>query len=409
MKSRIFFLFFFFLGSGVTLSRLHAQDLTGIWRGHFRSNLSYERLLTNYDDRYKMEVQIAQSSGLFEAVTYSYKNTEFYGKATASGTVNFQSRKVVLKEGKLLEVRFASGYVCLMTCFLQYSKLGNDEYLQGTYYSVRVGDSSADCGKGSIFLHRVVESDFYKEPFLEKKEKELLAKKKSPEKPDSSQLAVTPGPDSVVIKKNAPPSLAKKKATVKKPAPASAAVVKSNPPVKKPVTAAVPPPTKTVQKNNVPPPPTAKAKSNSMVPEQSRHRSDSSIKITAPATVSVPQPEVLRTRTNELLKTITVSHPNIELRLYDDGAIDNDTVSVYYDNKLIASKVRLTDQAVVIHIQVEPSDHPHQLVMVAENLGDIPPNTSLLVVRDGEKRYEDRIISTEQKNVAIRFQYRKPE
>jgi len=47
--------------------------------------------------------------------------------------------------------------------------------------------------------------------------------------------------------------------------------------------------------------------------------------------------------------------------------------------------------------------------MVAENLGDIPPNTSLLVVRDGEKRYEDRIISTEQKNVAIRFQYRKPE
>src|SRR4029079_16281878 len=135
-----------------------------------------------------------------------------------------------------------------------------------------------------------------------------------------------------------------------KPAPASDAVVKSNPPVKKPVKAAVPPPTKTVQKNNVPPPPTAKAKSNSMVPEQSRHRSDSSIKMTAPATVSVPQPEVLRTRTNELLKTITVSHPNIELRLYDDGAIDNDTVSVYYDNKLIASKVRLTDQAVVIHI-----------------------------------------------------------
>jgi hypothetical protein len=47
--------------------------------------------------------------------------------------------------------------------------------------------------------------------------------------------------------------------------------------------------------------------------------------------------------------------------------------------------------------------------MVAENLGDIPPNTSLLVVMDGEKRYEERIISNEQKNVVINFQYKKLE
>jgi hypothetical protein len=295
-----------------------------------------------------------------------------------------------------------------MTCFLQYSKLGNDEYLQGTYYSVRVGDSTADCGKGSIFLHRVTESDFYKEPFLEKKEKELLAKKKTPEKPDTASVAATPKSDSVIVKKSTPP-VAKSKSAVKKPAPASVAVVTPKPVVKKPAATTVPLPNKTVAKNSAPPPVAAEKKTNTMVPEKSQHRTDSSLKISAPETVSIPVPEVLRARTNELLKTITVSHPNIELRLYDDGAIDNDTVSVYYDNKLIASKVRLTDQAIVIHIQVEPSDHPHQLVMVAENLGDIPPNTSLLVVRDGEKRYEDRIISTEQKNVAIRFQYKKPE
>ena len=47
--------------------------------------------------------------------------------------------------------------------------------------------------------------------------------------------------------------------------------------------------------------------------------------------------------------------------------------------------------------------------MVAENLGDIPPNTSLMVVRDGEKKYEVRIISNEQKNVVISFQYKKIE
>ena len=89
-----------------------------------------------------MEVQIAQTHNHFEAVTYSYKNTEFYGKAEAGGSLNMDTKKVLLKEGKLLEVRYANGFVCIMTCFMQYSKLGNDEYLQGTYYSTNVNDST---------------------------------------------------------------------------------------------------------------------------------------------------------------------------------------------------------------------------------------------------------------------------
>ena len=50
----------------------------------------------------------------------------------------------------------------------------------------------------------------------------------------------------------------------------------------------------------------------------------------------------------------------------------------------------------------------HELVMVAENLGRIPPNTSLMVVTAGDKRYEVRITSTEQKNAVVRFKYVKP-
>jgi hypothetical protein len=76
---------------------------------------------------------------------------------------------------------------------------------------------------------------------------------------------------------------------------------------------------------------------------------------------------------------------------------------------LLISNARLSDQPIIVRIQVEPSEHPHQLVMVAENLGDIPPNTSLMVVKDGEKRYEERIVSDEQKNVVINFLYKKIE
>ena len=56
------------------------------------------------------------------------------------------------------------------------------------------------------------------------------------------------------------------------------------------------------------------------------------------------------------LKTFTVSHTSIEIRIYDDGAIDNDTVSVYYDNKLIVSKAQVDGSAHHLHIPVEPSE-----------------------------------------------------
>jgi hypothetical protein len=298
--------------------------------------------------------------------------------------MNPTTKRVLLKEGKLLEVRFAYGSVCIMTCFMQYTKLGNDEYLQGTYYSTNVSDSTSDCGKGSIFLHRVSESDFHKEPFLEKKEKELLAHKK----PGGSAKK---SPDLAATHPSKPMTPAKK-------------------PVSQPATTAKK--TTPVNKN-----PVRKRDSTSLadnkntspvIHNQIQRTRDSAIRIDQ-AAAPVFIPEVLRSRTNELLKTLTVNHSNIELRIYDDGAIDNDTVSVYYDNKLLISKARLSDQPIFVRIQVEPSEHPHQLVMVAENLGDIPPNTSLMVVKDGEKRYEERIISDEQKNVVINFLYKKIE
>ncbi len=372
MKNRSRIFCWLFILNGLTVSLIHAQDLTGIWRGHFRSNDEIERLAFNYDDRYKIEVQIAQTHNRFVAITYSYRNTEFYGKAEASGTLNPQTKKVLLKEGKLLEVRFASGDVCIMTCFMQYTKLGNDEYLQGTYYSTNVNDSLAGCGKGSIFLHRVAESDFHKEPFLEKKEKEMLARRneaRSAQK--SSNPGFASGKPAITVKKTLSKTGSGKKQSIQ--APVSPLLAEQR-----------------------------------VVTAPGQNTRDSTAKISQPL-VPVVIPSVLRNRTNELLKTITVNHTSVELRIYDDGAIDNDTVSVYYDNKVLISNARLSDQPITIWISVEPSNHPHQLVMVAENLGDIPPNTSLLVVRDGEKRYEDRIISTEQKNIVINFQYKKIE
>src|ERR1700744_6339503 len=172
---RSLYLLLFFLAPVV----LRAQDITGIWQGHFRSNNTAMRSSV-FDDRYKFEVQIAQHAKAFDAVTYSYLSSIFYGKAAAAGTVNVHTGKVLLQEGKLLEVRNQTGDVCIMTCFLQYTKSGDDEFLEGSYVSMNVRDSS-NCGRGTVFLHKVASSDFYEEPFLVKRENEL--KKESPAHP----------------------------------------------------------------------------------------------------------------------------------------------------------------------------------------------------------------------------------
>jgi hypothetical protein len=56
---------------------------------------------------------------------------------------------------------------------------------------------------------------------------------------------------------------------------------------------------------------------------------------------------------------------------------------------------------------MDEANPEHTLVMVAENLGRIPPNTSLMIVQDGDRRYQASITSTEQKNAMVRFRYQK--
>ena len=395
---------FFFLFCGFIA---RSQDVTGIWRGHFRSNEVYQRLLGD-DDRYKMEVQIAQAKKNFQAVTYSYKSTIFYGKAEATGSVDLSSKKVLLRELKIVELRMIAGDACIMTCYMQYSKLGDEEFLEGTYTSMNTRDSS-DCGRGTIFLHKVTTTDFYKEPFLEKKEKEKVA--------ESEKKKVTPAPPPVV-KSNPPPpksaatnSAAKKSVAVKKTStnpstpktqPATATAKSKAPPTTNSNKA----PSKTVAKTTTTTKELTKTNMDKHVVESV---SKDTIRSIERKTVAIPVPKVISTRSNELVRTITVTSPEVQLNIYDDGTIDNDTVSVYFDNRLVVSKARLTDQAIVVNLHLDESAENHEVVMVAENLGDIPPNTSLMVVKAGDKRYEVRIVSTEQKNAVVLFKYEKPQ
>lgn len=351
-----------------------AQDLTGIWRGYF---------VTESFDHYKFEVQIRQTGNSVSGVSYSYLSTVFYGKASLTGSYNKAGKKVLIQEIRTVELRMAGGsQACIMKCSFEYSRSGKEEFLEGTYTSKFEKDGvmnkqGDNCGGGKVYLRRVTESDFYIEPFLRGKVKK--------------------GP---VYENQAPV----KKSPVTKPLPPSPLV--SKPPVKKDsaqlskkVT-----PKKEVIVNKTPEKKTPKDPVTTAVPE----KTEPVLQKTKPAAPLTPAPPVIRDRANELVKTLTISSNKVTVKLYDNGEVDGDTISVYLDNKLVLSEKRLTAAPLVLQFEMDEENDIHELTMVAENLGTIPPNTSLMIVEAGAKRFEVRITSTEQKNAVVRFRYQRP-
>lgn len=111
-------------------------------------------------------------------------------------------------------------------------------------------------------------------------------------------------------------------------------------------------------------------------------------------------------RDNKLSRIITVDHDSISVTLYDNGEIDGDSITLIYNDKILAQHQRLTDKPITFFIKIKPGDTRNELVMYAENLGSIPPNTALMVIYDGEKRYELNISSTKDSNGMVAFRLR---
>jgi hypothetical protein len=112
----------------------------------------------------------------------------------------------------------------------------------------------------------------------------------------------------------------------------------------------------------------------------------------------------LQQREKDLVQTLKVDTSIIRIDLYDNAEIDDDTVSIFLNGALILHKKRLTDRPLTLHINSMPNTD-YELMMYAENLGRIPPNTSLMIVTAGRRKYEIRISSSETKSAVVRFRY----
>jgi hypothetical protein len=109
----------------------------------------------------------------------------------------------------------------------------------------------------------------------------------------------------------------------------------------------------------------------------------------------------LNKRAFDISPVIDVDADSLKVTLYDNGEVDNDTISLFYNRKLVARKQMLSDKPLTYTLAVDTAIN--EIAMFAENLGKLPPNTALAVIYAGEKRFELGMASTFIKNATIRF------
>lgn len=109
----------------------------------------------------------------------------------------------------------------------------------------------------------------------------------------------------------------------------------------------------------------------------------------------------------EGIQEILVDTGNIKLDFYDNGVIDNDSISVLVNNNVVLSNEKLGIKPVTLNIHMDDTKQMKEVIMKAENLGAIPPNTALLIVTAGKKRYKLYLTSTDKRNASVRFIYEK--
>jgi len=112
----------------------------------------------------------------------------------------------------------------------------------------------------------------------------------------------------------------------------------------------------------------------------------------------------LSLRATEVIRTIDFKSDSLTLILYDNGIVDGDTVSVILNGEVIIPKQGISEQAYRKVIKIPPgSGDSLQLVLYAENLGSIPPNSGLLIIEDGSERYEVRFKGDMKNSSAVRL------
>ncbi|MEO6670409.1 MAG: hypothetical protein ABIN36_13085, partial [Ferruginibacter sp.] len=349
-----------------------SQDFSGQWKGIFTDKSSP---LSSGQCTYVLDLECNGSTVSGASYTYSSEGGKnYYSICTVTGKIDTKQKYIEVRETARTKTNWPINIGnCLQVHRMTYFKKGDSAVLKGDWIPA---PGQGNCGFGATTLtRRDLKSSF---PSLTAKAKSI---QKSPEEKPAAAKSIVKKP---VAKVNPP-------------------LVKQKPTKINPVAAARPKPQVPGKNNNsVDEPRKTQAKTDLIKKDTGVQAEPSNVAVLQnPDIIAAPLIKFEK-RNNTVLQTIQVKNKTVRVDLYDNGEVDGDSISLFYNGKLLLSSKKLSEKAITLNITVE-DDAVNELVMYAENLGTIPPNTALMVVTDGPKRYEVRITSDLEKSGVINF------
>ena len=344
------------LGALIFTLQVNAQNFNGQWKGQFTDKSTSFVGWGGDKCDYVLELDCREKT--VTGFSYTYFNEggkRFYTICKLTGKVDRVNKSIDVTETERTKTNVPNNIRnCFQVHHLKFEDQGDDQLLQGSWNPAP--NQQGDCGYGTTSLTRRI------------LQKNLYVNKKPVVKP----LIKTPV------------------------RPIETVINKSNNPVV----------VKTAPRNN-----------NETLPIQKTHPALDEVKnkSSEPPVEKIDiQPRITpsetdigyKKRSNTLLKTIEIENKTFRVDLYDNGDIDGDSISLFFNGRLLLQHQRLSDKAISLTLKADERKDINELIMYAENLGEIPPNTALMVVTDGENRYEVRISSDLEKSGSIRFVYK---
>ncbi len=344
-----------------SMGQVNAQVMKGQWIGSFTSADDGNETKTDYI----MEIESTGSTLSGHSYTYfSIAGKRYFVICRLEGKFDKGSKSLIISEMETIKTNTPPDFKnCLQTHQLTYFKQKDKELLLGKWKPWAAG---SDCGKGETELER------------------KLISKLPPEK---NSISSTPknnqsNKSNPIAKKDnsASPNITDQKRTPIKVPDTDASIIKN--------------PDQSEEKN---------------ITNQLSIDSKPNIQneISNSRKTSNREREKLTERTHQFIKTIDVSGPSFRVEIYDNGQVDGDTVTIFLNDKLLVPAKKLTTSPITLDIKIDNDEDVYDLVMYAENMGTIPPNTALMIVTTSTNRYEVNITSTEQTSGAVRFRVKR--
>lgn len=118
--------------------------------------------------------------------------------------------------------------------------------------------------------------------------------------------------------------------------------------------------------------------------------------------VTLEKAKELESRLVEVVDSFVVTKPNVTVQIWDNNKVDGDIVSLYLNGKKVLKDYPIINRTK--KLELELGEEANDLVLFAENIGTIPPNTAAIGIWVDDKPIKEIILNSDEgKSEGIRI------